>query len=194
MSFEEKLNRGFVILKNNFIFFLVLCLASALICVAIIPSFVKNNVPEATINQQLSTSFGAVGTISAAEIITAITWLFQFSILSTALLIAIYVVKQAMDKRLFAINKWRDWRFFIYASALPIVEIDIWEKFNMLIGLNYRSDLIANFIVSFVFCILSVIFTSLLFNPELVHEKMDLMINDELDNNANWNDNIDKNP
>ena len=193
MSFAEKLNRGFTIIKNNFVFFLVLCLASALICVAIIPSLVKNNVSEATINQQLSASFGAVGSISATEIITAITWIFQLGVLSTALLVAIYVVKQVMDKRLFAINKWRDWRFFIYASALPIVEIDIWEKFNLLIGLNYRSDLIANFIVSFAFCLFSVILTSLLFNPELVHEKMDLMINDELDNNVNWTNNIDKN-
>lgn len=190
LSLLEKLNRGLVIFKNNFLLLIIICLLSAILCVAIAPTFVKNNVPENAVNQELSLSFGSIGGISAGDVINTLIWLLQFSILTTALLIAAYIVKQATDKRLFALNRWRDWRFFLYASALPVLVIELWDWLNTLISLNYRNDLFANLIVTFGLCFFVVILATLLFDPELKREDSIFPTHDKLDIDPRWD--IDK--
>lgn len=192
LSIEEKLNQGLKIFKNNLLLILIICLISALLTVAWTPWFVKNNLPEEAINQQISISFGGIANLSSTDIINALVWILQFLILSTALFVIAYIVKRVVDKRLFSINKWRDWRFLIYASALPIIEIDVWEKLNMFIGLNYKNDLLINLVITFIFCFLTIILTTILFPPELIHEDPKTMIeNMEIENHENL-DKIDK--
>ncbi|MFA5087070.1 MAG: hypothetical protein WC470_02095 [Candidatus Paceibacterota bacterium] len=190
LSISEKLNRGFVIFKNNLLLVIILCLLSAILCVAIAPAFVKDNVPETAVNQELSISFGDIGGISAGDIINTLIWLLQFSILATALLAAAYIVKQATDQRLFALNRWRDWRFFIYASALPVIAIELWDWLNTLIALNYRNDLLANLIVTFGLCFLVIILAALFFDPEPKREDPIFPTHDKLETDPRWD--VDK--
>jgi len=165
----EALSRGLLIFKNNILIFIIICLVSSILAVAIGPNLIENNITEQAFNQQLQNSSiplieGAL--FSYNDIIASLLWIFQASIISTALLIASYLVKYIIDKRLFNLTRWRDWKFFLYISAITLIEIDILQKIASGLKLNYQGDLLINFIITLICCLIIVIFSSIFLPPE----------------------------
>lgn len=200
LSIGEKIFNGLKIFKDKFLIFVVLSLISSILSIAFAPEIIKNNIPESDIESQLSVSFGGIGSITATDVVNSLIWMLQFAILSTILLIASYVAKKIIDKRIFALNQLRDWWFLIVMSGMTTFEVYAWSGINSFIGLNYQNDLIANLITTFILVFVTVILTAVLFDPELKREIPTIINNylnddqfsyldktEDLDNNQNIN-------
>lgn len=200
LSIGEKIFNGLKIFKDKFLIFVILSLISSILSIAFAPEIIKNNIPESDIESQLSVSFGGIGSITATDVVNSLIWMLQFAILSTILLIASYVAKKIIDKRIFALNQLRDWWFLIVMSGMTTFEVYAWSGINSFIGLNYQNDLIANLITTFILVFVTVILTAVLFDPELKREIPTIINNylnddqfsyldktEDLDNNQNIN-------
>jgi hypothetical protein len=190
LSLNEKIGNGLKIFKDKFLIFVILALISSILSIVFAPGIVKNNIPESDIETQLSISFGGVGSITATDVVNSLIWMLQFTILATALLIVAYVAKKAIDNRIFAINRLRDWSFFIVMSGMTALEVYAWSGINSFIGLNYQNDLIANLITTFILVFITVILTAALFDPELKRENP-ITISNELNDDLRF-DYLDK--
>jgi hypothetical protein len=166
---QESLAKAFSIFKTNFLFFLVLCLISAILCVYVTPMYLNIIMPEEGINQEMNQLSGEYGLVpfSAAEIIQSLISVIQFSIISITLLIAAYKVKYIIDKRIFGFGKWRDWKFFIYISGISVMEIYLFQA----ISIGFKTDVIANLIETLIYCFVIVVFSVMLLPEE---QKFDL--------------------
>lgn len=149
--YKDSMN-GFKIFKNNIILFFSISLISAIISFYGIPSFVRGNITEQDINQELNTmGYGGMMAFSTDQIIESMIYSTQFLLVLTVLFIVGYIVKYIIDKRIFNFKKWRDWKFFLYISAITFLEIYILG--NIFFGIS------GNFIGSIAMIILYSFFT-----------------------------------
>jgi len=116
--------RGFNLFNKNILLFLGIALISAVISFYLIPSFISGSITESDINQELN-SLGAGGMFSSTQVIQSMVSTLQFLIISTILLVIAYVAKYLIDKRLFDVKRWRDWKFFLYVSGVTYLEMYI---------------------------------------------------------------------
>jgi len=158
INFQERIIRGADIFKKSILLFLAICLISSLLSVYGAPFLVTGSMSEQEINQglsQVSNMYGGALTFSANEIISSLVYMFRLCIISTMLLIVAYVVKQKIDKRIFKISKWRDWRFFIYISGISLVLVNIFQSLIANNGDNFLINLGLTILSSFVIVIIS---------------------------------------
>lgn len=166
---QESLVKVFSIFKTNFVFFFVLCLISAILCVYVVPAYLNIVMPEESINQEMNQLSGEYGLVdfSANQIIQSLIVVIQFSIVSITLLVAAYKVKYVIDKRIFGFNKWRDWKFFIYISGISVAEIYLFQA----ISIGFQNNFISNLLFTLIYCLIIVIFSVMLLPEE---QKIDL--------------------
>jgi len=163
---QESLAKAFSILKTNFLFFFILCLISAILCIYVTPMYLNIVMPEEGINQEMNQLSGEYGLVpfSADQIVQSLIMVIQFSIVSITLLIAAYRVKYVIDKRIFGFGKWRDWKFFIYISGISVVEIYIFQA----ISIGFQNNFISNLLFTFIYVLIIIIFSVMLL-PEEQH-------------------------
>ena len=167
----QRISRGIDIIKSSYIVFLILCIISSAISVYLVPFLVKGSMTPEQINQELndmSAVYGGTLTFSPDEIIASIIAFFNVSILSAFLLIIACIVKQKRDKALFRLNRWRDWKFFLYISGVTLIFVDVIQK---LIGTG-QNDLITNLISTIILAFLTIIFSAILLPEELPEVKI----------------------
>lgn len=116
---------GVKIFGKNIILFLLISLVSAGISFYAIPYLINSGITEDQINQELSAMEFGADLFSADQIIASMISSIQFFIISIVLLIFAYIAKYIIDKRLFDVKRWRDWRFFIYVSGITFLEMYI---------------------------------------------------------------------
>lgn len=170
-NFLQRISNGSNIFNSNVLLFLFISLISSLISFYAVPYLVNGSISDQQINEginQVSTTYGGALTFSANEITASLISFFQLLLISTILLIVAYIVKYKIDKRLFKMNKWRDWRFFIYISGISFIIIDIFQKLLLTIGNNIIVSLILTIFSSY----LIVIFSAILLPKELPEIKI----------------------
>lgn len=167
--------KAFSIFKNSFLFFFVLCLISAVLCIYVTPMYLNIVMPEESINQEMNQLSGEYGLVdfSATQIIQSLIVVIQFSIVSITLLIAAYKVKYIIDKRIFGFGKWRDWKFFIYISGISVVEIYLFQA----ISIGFQNNFISNLLFTLIYCLIIVIFSVMLL-PEEQHVDLSSFLKD----------------
>lgn len=162
INLQEVFTKTLSIFKDSFWFFVILSLISSILCIYILPIFLNNILSEQAINDEIGSMYGGLTVFSADQIILSLTLVFQFSIVSIVLLIAAYKVKYIIDKRIFSINKWRDWKFFIYISGISVIILYLFQAMNV----GFQDNLISNFILTFIYCFIVVIFSIILLPEE----------------------------
>lgn len=173
---QQRIKKGIKIFNSNFLLFFIICLISSIISIYTIPFLINSSITEQEIREginQVGMTYGGALTFSAAEIITSISSFFQLLVISTILMIIAYIIKYKIDKKIFRIKKWRDWKFFIYISGISFIIIDVFQK----IALNIGNSLIVNLILTILSCYLTVIFSSMLLPEELPEIRIDSLIN-----------------
>jgi hypothetical protein len=119
---EQNLTFAEIFKKTYWIIFLI-CLASSVVSIYLLPQAVRGNLSEQEINQELSSlDYMGATSLSPEQIISSLISTFDSLMISTVLLIIAYIIKYIIDKRLFSIGKWRDWRFFLYISGIIFIE------------------------------------------------------------------------
>jgi hypothetical protein len=169
--------KGLAIFKNNVLIFLIICLVSSILAIDIAPNLLKDNLTEEAFNEQLADSSNPLitgVTFSYTDIMSSLLWIVQASIVSTALLVSSYVVKYIIDKRLFSFNRWRDWRFFLYISAIALIEIDVFQNIAGSLNLKYQTDLITNLIITVFYCSIIVVFSAMILPEEIPPIEMNI--------------------
>jgi len=164
-DFSQRILKGLGVLKDSPLFFISICLVSVFV-IYIIPSITALLISEKDLNEgivQVGNTYGGMMVFSAEEIMASIVYFFRFSIISTIALVVAYTVKYSKDKRIFKINKWRDWRFFIYASGISLVVVDLTQKVIMGSG----DDLMINMVMTVLSVLLIVLSSSILLPEEL---------------------------
>ncbi|MCK9393682.1 hypothetical protein M0Q03_02660, partial [bacterium] len=129
-----------------------------------IPLCIKETFTPEIINSQINNYFA--GGIDADQIILGLTWMFQLSTISGFLLIIAYIFKYNFDKRIFDIKKWQDWKFFLYASIVPLILIDLTKKFELLNNLNIFNNFFANLFTVLTCSLITIFLTSLILRKE----------------------------
>ncbi|MFA5431426.1 MAG: hypothetical protein WC319_00890 [Candidatus Paceibacterota bacterium] len=170
-NIQQRIIKGSNIFNRNLLLFLSICLISSLFSIYAIPFLTNKSITEQEINEginQVSTTYGGTITFSAQEIIISLTSIFQFSIISLALIIVAYIVKYKIDKKIFRIKRWRDWKFFIYISGISFIIIDVSQK----IALGIGNNLIINIVLTLLSCYLVILFSSILLPEELPEIKI----------------------
>jgi hypothetical protein len=155
--YKDSLN-GFNVFKNNIILFFSISLISAIVSFYGIPSFVKSNITEQAINQELNTmGYGGMMAFSTDQIIESIIYSIQFLLILTILFIIGYIVKHIIDKRFFNFKIWRDWKFFLYISAITFLEIYILGNVFFSVSNSFIGSIAMMVLYSFVTVIVSAI-------------------------------------
>lgn len=155
--YKDSIN-GFNVFKNNIILFFSISLISAIISFYGIHSFVKGNITEQAINQELNTmGYGGMMAFSTDQIIESMIYSTQFLVVLTVLFIIGYVVKHIIDKRLFNFKKWRDWKFFLYISGITFLEIYILGNVFLSVSNSFIGSIVMMVLYSFVTVIASAI-------------------------------------
>jgi hypothetical protein len=165
----ENSSRGLKIFGKNILIFIIVCLCSSILAVIVAPNFIRSNLTEQAFNEQLQSSGNPLITgitFSYNDVVGSLLWVFQASIVSLTLLIVSYIVKYVVDKKLFRINRWRDWKFFLYTSALALIEIDIFQNLADALKFNYKTDFVTNLVQTLIYCLIMVIFSSILLPKE----------------------------
>jgi hypothetical protein len=141
---------GFKIFKNNIILFFSISLIFAIISFYGIPSFVKNNITEQDINQELNTmGYGGMMVFSSDQIIESMIYSTQFLLALIALLITGYIVKYIVDKRIFNFKRWRDWKFFLYISGTIFLEIYVLGNIFFGVSSSFIGSIVMMILYSF---------------------------------------------
>ena len=170
-NIQQRTMRGVNIFKNDILVFLIICLVSSIISIYAIPFIFNGSITDQQINEGLSQvgmTYGGALTFSASDIINSLILISRLSILSTILIIIAYIVKYKIDKRIFKINKWRDWKFFIYLSGISLITVDIFQK----IIINSGDNFIFNLILTIISCFVIIIFSSVILTEELERIKL----------------------
>jgi hypothetical protein len=157
-NIQQRILKGVDILKGNSLLFLVICLASSILSIYIIPFLVNGSITEQDINSQLNQvgmTYGGALTFSASEITASIISFFQLSIISTILVVIAYIIKYKIDKKIFRANKWRDWKFFLYISGISLLIISVFQRMTMDNGDNFILNLLLTFLSAFIVIIVS---------------------------------------
>ena len=157
-SKQQRIIKGFNIFKSRVWAILAISLLSALICAYLVPFWVNNSISETEINNELNslgTVYGGALTFSVSEILNSIISMLNLTVVSTAIIVVAYLTKYAIDKKLFRFNRWRDWRFFIYASGLSMIIVDLGNK--LLLNGNIVVSIISTVIAAFVIVIISAV-------------------------------------
>jgi hypothetical protein len=165
-NIQQRAIKGINIFKKNIIVFLAICFVSSIISIYAVPFLINGSINEQEINDgisQVGMTYGGALTFSATEIINSLVFMLRLSILSTILVIIAYIVKQKIDKRIFKISSWRDWKFFLYVSGISLIIVDVFQK----ITTNNEGDLVLNLILTIVSCFVMVIFSSIILPEEL---------------------------
>jgi len=170
-NFQQRAIRGIDIFKKSILLFLAICLISSVLSIYGAPYFVGGSISEQEINQglsQVSDTYGGALTFSANEIVASLIYMFRLCIISTILVIAAYIVKQRIDKRIFKISKWRDWRFFIYIAGISLLMVDIFQSLTA----NNGENFLINLGLTILSCFLIVVISSVLLPEELERIKL----------------------
>ena len=165
-NFQQRISKGVNIFKSNLLLFLSACLISSIISVYAVPFFVNSSITQQEITQELNQvgeTYGGALTFSPDQIIASMISFFNFSVISTILLIIAYIVKHKIDKDMFRLNKWRDWKFFLYISAISLIIVDIFQN----ITVNNTGNFILNLILTIISCFLMIVFSSVLLPEEI---------------------------
>jgi hypothetical protein len=139
-------------IKKRYLLLLLICLLVSAISAYFIPAMV-GSISEQEINQQLN----SMGTdfVSFNQIAASLIYVFRFFAISTALLIVAYIVKNDIDKRLFRWGSLRDWKFFIFISAIIPLEMYIFQGFA-------TADFLSGFFLTIIYCIITIIAATIL--------------------------------
>jgi len=148
---------GFNIFIKKIVLFLFVSLAFAAIYFYGIPYFINSNVNEEIINQELGVIGYGAEMFSTDQIMTSMIASMQTVVTSTILLIVAYIVKYIIDKRLFSIKRWRDWRFFIYISGTTFLETYIIGNIFVSLSNSFIGSTLLMIIYSFVTVVVSAI-------------------------------------
>lgn len=157
-NLQQRTSKGINILKDKALLFIIICLLSSIISIFAVPFFVSNTFTKQDINEginQIGETYAGILTFSAEEMIVAITLLFQSLVFLTVLIIIAYIVKQTIDKKMFRLNRWRDWKFFLYLSGISLIIVNIFQKIVLNIGDNFIINLLLITISSLVIIIIS---------------------------------------
>jgi hypothetical protein len=164
-NFQQRILKGIDLFKNNIWLFISICLISSVLAIYGVPFFINGSLTEQQINQEISQvgqEYGGALAISASQIIASLIFMFRFAVISTILLIVAYIVKYKIDKDMFRINTWRDWKFFLYVSAISLIIVDIFQN----ITAGYADNFIINLVLTVASCLLMVIFSSMILPEE----------------------------
>lgn len=164
MILIERIKNSFGIYKNKFLIILIICLLSAIISVIGIPLLVNNIFTAEIINNQIG--IYSVGLIDIEQVLLALIWMFQLSIISGFLLIIAFIYKYDFEKIIFNIKKWQDWRFFLYVSVIPVLLIDLIKKFELSVNLNIFNNIFSNFFLTLFLSLFVIITSSVLLNKD----------------------------
>lgn len=157
-NLQQNILNGFNILKKNTLLFFSICLISSFISVYLVPSLIKSNLSEQDINQQInSMDYGGATVFSPDQIISSLVYIFQFLITSTVLLIFAYIVKYLIDKELFNISSWRDWKFFLYISAVTFMETYIFQGIMTNLKMDFQNNFAINLLLMIIYCVITVV-------------------------------------
>jgi len=154
--YKDSIN-GVKIFGKNIVLFLLISLISAGISFYTIPYLINNGITKEQINQELSTMEFGADLFSADQIIVSMISSMQFFIISIVLLIFAYIAKYIIDKRLFDIKRWRDWRFFIYVSGMTFLEMYILGNMFSNLSNSFIGTTILMILYSFITVIISAI-------------------------------------
>ncbi|MFA5080793.1 MAG: hypothetical protein WC472_04215 [Candidatus Paceibacterota bacterium] len=164
MNLIEKLKNVFYLFKKKIIIIVFICLISSAISTLCIPIYINKTFTPEIINEQINLYF--VEGIDTNQIILGLTWIFQLSIISGFLLIIAYIFKYDFDKRIFNIKKWQDWKFFLYATAFPIILIDLIKKLEISSNLNLFNNFFSNFFINLACSLIIVILIPIIIKKE----------------------------
>ena len=157
-NLQQRVVKGINILKDKYLLFITICLISSIISIFAVPFFINNTFTEQDINEginQVGMTYVGVLTFSAKEMIVAIILLFQSIVFLTTLIIIAYIIKQTIDNKIFRLNRWRDWKFFLYLSGISLIIVNIFQKITLSIGDNLIINLLLIITSSFVIIIIS---------------------------------------
>jgi hypothetical protein len=110
--------------------------------------------------------FGGALSISFDEILSALLWMFQSTMISTFLLIVLYIFKYSINKRIFNIKKWQDWKFILFASVVPLILIDLIRKLDLSIKIGFTDNFLANFLLTLIISFIAIIISSFILDKE----------------------------
>lgn len=170
-NLQKRIIKGVNIFKERNLLFITICLISSIISIFAVPFFINSSFTEQEINEgikQVSATYGGALTFSASEMISSMILMFQLLIISTLLVIVAYIVKHTIDKKLFRMNKWRDWKFFLYISGISLIIVDVFQK----ITFSIENDFITNLILTILSCFVTVVFSSVILPEEIPEIKM----------------------
>ena len=165
-NIQNRIGKGINILKKKYSLFLAVCLGSSITSVYFVPFIVKKMITEQDVNEALVWVYKVTNTtliFSASEMILSIIMLIQLLTFLLTIIIVAYIVKHVIDKKMFRINKWRDWRFFSYALGIAFIGTDIFQK----IIFNNSNDIIINLLLTISSCFVIVILSSIILPEEL---------------------------
>jgi drug/metabolite transporter (DMT)-like permease len=168
---QQRTIRGVNIFKDNLLLFLFICLIASILSIYIIPFLLNGSVTDQQLNEginQVGMTYGGALTFSTNDIINSLVSFFRLSILSTILVIIAYIVKYKIDKRIFKLSKWRDWKFFLYLSGVSLIAVDIFQNLTTKSGDNF----ILNLILTILSCFIIIIFSSIILTEELERIKL----------------------
>lgn len=149
--------RGFNLFTRNIILFLSLSLLSAIVSFYAIPYLINSNITEESINQELSAMEYGADLFSPIQIMVSMVSSMQFLLISTVLLIIAYITKYIIDKRLFSIKRWRDWKFLICASGITFLEMYVLGNMFSSLSNSFIGSIILMVLCSFVTVVASAI-------------------------------------
>jgi hypothetical protein len=170
-NLQQRISNGVTIFKSNILLFLLICTVSSIIAIFTIPFLINSYSTQQEIGQELGkigVTYGGTLIFTIDQITASLISLLQLSVTSTALLIAAYLVKYIIDKKIFRINRWRDWKFFLYISGISLLIVDVFQKITMGTG----NGLIANFLLTILSCFIVVIISAVLLPEEIPEIKM----------------------
>ncbi|MFA5310251.1 MAG: hypothetical protein WC386_00965 [Candidatus Paceibacterota bacterium] len=148
---------GVNLFVKNIILFLFISLVSAIVSFYAIPYLINSNITEESINQELSAMEYGADLFSPEQIIVSIVSSMQFLLISTVLLIIAYITKYIIDKRLFDIKRWRDWKFLIYVSGITFLEMYVLGNIFSSLSTSFIGSVILMVLYSFVTVVASAI-------------------------------------
>ncbi len=165
-NLQQRTLKGINIFKSNLLLFLFICLISSIVSIYVVPFLVSGSTMQQEISEainQVGMSYGGALAFSIDQIISSIVSFFRFSVLSTVLMIFAYIVKYKIDKDMFRMNSWRDWKFFLYITGISLIIVDIFQGLT----LNNGNDFIMNLILTIFFCVITIVFSSVILPEEL---------------------------
>ncbi|MFA5169798.1 MAG: hypothetical protein WC420_03660 [Candidatus Paceibacterota bacterium] len=154
--YKDSINGVSLFVKNIILFFSI-SLISAIVSFYAIPYSINSSITEESINQELGSLGYGADLFSPDQIIASMVSSMQFLLVSTVLLIIAYITKYIIDKRLFDIKRWRDWKFFIYVSGITFLETYILGNIFSAFSNSFMGTIILMVLYSFVTVIASAI-------------------------------------